>query len=466
MCVANLSDPIRTLAEFLAKIRFDDLPKEVVEQARYLILDSLGCALGGSRTELGRVVVETVKSLGGNPEATIIGDGIKTSSVFAAHVNAILVDALDFEDTFHGLGHPSATVIPAALAVAEKERANGEQLITAVVGAYEVAVRLGFAMRPCTRKGKFGSFQYWHTFGAAAAASKILELDVDGILTAFGYAGASSPLPTYTGARGFRRRPLTWIKDNFGEITAAGVLGALLAKKNFIAPRAPDLDFWQEYTSDEERYQKVVDGIGADYKILLTGFKPFTACRYIHSALGGLQKVLQENKLVADQVQSVVVHSHHDVATDFAVYEPRNMVDAEFSLPYTAAMVMLGKKPGLGWYSDEAMKNPATLENARKVQIRYSEESDRLLNQEGYRNRRVLAIVEVTTKDGRHFQKRVELTKGDPADPLTRTQLVEKFQDLAVSAALPMHKTEAILNIVTNLKSLDDASELGQLLCP
>lgn len=462
--VVDLSDPIRTLAEFLFETEFEDLPEEAVEQAKYLVLDSLGCALGGSRTKLGRTVAETIKKLGGNPEATIVGENTKTSCVLAAHVNAILVDALDFEDTFHGLGHPSATIIPAALAVAEREGASGKQLVTAVVCAYEVAVRLGFAIRPSTRKGKFGSFQYWHAFGAAAAASKILKLDVNGILTAFGYAGASSPLPTYVGGRGPQRRPLTWIKDNFGEITAAGVLGALLAQSNFVAPTAPDLDFWQQHSSDEHRYQKVVDRLGTDYKILLSGFKPFTACRFVHSALGGLQKLLQENKLVADQVQSVTVHSHQNVATDFAVYEPHNMVDAEFSLPYTAAMIMLGKRPGIGWYTDEVMKDPATLENARKVTIRYSEESDRLLNEEDYRKRRVLAIVEVTTKDEKHYRERVELTKGDPGNPMTRAELIEKFRNLAVTAELPNHNIETILKNTINLESLDRVTELTPLL--
>jgi len=456
-----LEDPIARHVEFLAKILFEDLPTEVVQQAKYLILDSIGCAIGGARTTLGMTVAETIRGLGGKPESTIIGYGGKTNCVLAAHVNAILIDALDFEDTFHGLGHPSATIIPAALAVAERQGANGRRLITAVIGAYEVALRLGFATRPCSRKGKFGSFQYWHGFGAAAAASKILELDIDGILAAFGYAGASSPLPMYV-----RHRPRTWIKDNFGEITAGGVLGALLAQRGFIAPRAPDLDFWREYKNDQERYDIVVNSLGDDYKILLTGFKPFTACRFVHAALGALQTIMRENKISASQIRNVIVHSHHEVATDFAVYEPRNMVDAEFSLPYTAAMVMLGRKPGLDWYSDEALKDSVTLEQARKIRIEYSEESDRLLNEEDYRKRRSMAVVEVVTADGRHYEKRVEAVKGDPGDPLTRAELVDKFRDLARSAAFERDKVETIIRLVTGLESLDDIRKLGELLSP
>lgn len=464
--VMKVCDPIRVLAEFLEKVRFENLPREVVEQAKCIILDSVGCALGGSKTDLGRTITETIKSLGGNSESTIIGDKARTNCVFAAYTNAILVDALDFEDTFHGLGHPSATIIPAALAMGEREGVDGKRLITAVVGAYEVAVRLGFAIRPSSRKGKFGSFQYWHTFGSAAAASKILDLDVNRILTTFGYSGASSPLPTFVGGDWhMKTRPLSWIKDNFGEVTAAGVLGALLAQKNYVAPKSPDLDSWREHESSEERHKIVVDGLGEDYKILLTGLKPYTACRYVHSALGGLQEILQENKIAANHVKNVIIHHHSNVVDGLAVYEPVNMVDAEFSLPYTAAMVMMGKKPGLDWYSDKTMNDLATLENARKVHIRHSEESDKFLNEEDYRKRRALAIVEVLTNDGKHYQKRAELTKGDPADPLTRAQLLEKFRDLATSVGVQKNKTETIMKLTLDLESLNDVRELGRLLC-
>lgn len=456
MCTLN---PLETLAEYVAKAHYDNLPGQVVEQANFVILDTIGCALGGARTGLGRVISDTIKSLGGNPEATMIGQRTKTNCVFAAHVNSILADALDFEDTYHGLGHPSATIIPAALSVAERSAASGKELITAVVCAYETSMRLGLTMRPCTRKGKFGSFQYWHTFGATAAASKILKLNADEIMAAFGYAGASAPLPTYVAAR-----PLSWIKDNFGEATAAGVLGALLAEKGYIAPRSPDLEYWYKYDSEKMLKEKLTGGLGTEYVILLTGFKPYSACRFLHSALGALETIMRTNRITPSQVEKVVLYSHKDVAEDFAVYRPENMVDAEFSFPYVAAAMMLGKKPGLDWYSAETMSDPEILEMARRIEIRYSEESDRLLNQEDYKKRRVLAEVEVFSADGKHYQNRSELSKGDPQDPLTRPQLLQKFNYVAASAGMPEDRILKTVQAVTGLQTLLDVRELGSLL--
>lgn len=452
-------DPIKTLAEYAANTQFEDLPPEVIEQAKYLILDTIGCALGGSKTELGRVVTETIGNLGGNPEATIVGEKIKTNCVLAAYVNAILVDALDFEDTFHGLGHPSATIIPAALSVGEKTGAGGKEVITAIVSAYEVAVRMGLTMRPSTRKGKLGSFQYWHVFGAAASASRILKLGTDEIMMSFGYAGASAPLPMYCVGR-----HSTWIKDNFGEITAAGILGALLAEKGYIAPKSPDLDYWYRYQSQRKRNEKMTHKLGKEYMILLAGFKPYTACRFLHSALGALEDLLKKNHIKADQIRKVVLHSHRDVAEGFAVYEPHNMVDAEFSFPYVAAMVMLGKKPGLDWYSKETMNDPETLRNAKKVEIKYSEESNKLLNEEDYRKRRVLAELELYLVQGKHYRIRTRLSKGDPSDPLTRPQLAQKFTDLAVSAKMCKNRARKVVEMAANLENLENIQRLGDLL--
>jgi len=259
-------------------------------------------------------------------------------------------------------------------------------------------------------------------------------------------------------------RPRTWIKDNFGEITAAGILGALLAEKGYIAPKSPDLDYWCKYPSQRKRNAKITHRLGKEHMILLAGFKPYTACRFLHSALGGLENLLKKNHIKVDQIKKIVLHSHRDVAEGFSVYEPHNMVDAEFSFPYVAAMVMLGKKPGLDWYSEETMKDAETLRNAKKVEIRYSAESDRLLNQENYRRRRVLAKLEVLLNQGRRYQTRTELTKGDPSNPMTRPQLIEKFKDIAKSANISQDKARGLVETVTGLETLIDIRHLGDLL--
>jgi len=278
-------------------------------------------------------------------------------------------------------------------------------------------------------------------------------------MMSFGYAGASAPLPMYS-----KERPRTWVKDNFGEITAAGILGALFAENGYVAPRSPDLDYWYRYQSQRKRNAKITHKLGKEYMILLTGFKPYTACRFLHSALGALEAILKNNNIKADQIRKVVLHSHRDVAEDFAVCEPQNIVDAEFSFPYVAAMVMLGKKPGLDWYSKETMNDPETLQNAKKVEIKYSEESNKLLNEEDYRKRRILAKIELHLKQGKRYQIRSELSKGDPSDPLTRPQLVQKFVDIAASAKMSEDRARKVVETIASFETLGNIQDLGDLL--
>ena len=127
---------------------------------------------------------------------------------------------------------------PAALAVAEQMCSSGKDVLTSIVAGYESSIRIGFTTRPSTEKGKPGSFDYWHAFGAATVASRLLDLDREQTLSAFGYAGASAPLAKHKRPS----RPLSFIKNNFGEITAAGILGAYYARHGFISPNEPEFD--------------------------------------------------------------------------------------------------------------------------------------------------------------------------------------------------------------------------------
>ena len=134
----------QTLAEFAASVTFDDLPRQVVHQTKRLIFDSIGCALGGYSSEKGRIARSFVKSLGGTPEATIIGSGERTSTTNAAFVNANMGNAIDSDDTIL-MSHPAVPTIMAAMPVAEKKGASGEDFITAVAVGYDIAVRVGGA---------------------------------------------------------------------------------------------------------------------------------------------------------------------------------------------------------------------------------------------------------------------------------------------------------------------------------
>lgn len=169
----------RTLSEYAVKLRYEDLPKEVIEQAKLLTLHVLGVSLAGCRVTQGNEAIALSKDMGGEKkESTILGDGNKVSCVQAAFANSTLADVLDWEDC-SWTGHPSAGAIPAALAVGERVKASGKDYITSLVAGYEVYQRIAMAVQPTPEfYSKCGwGLTSWQIFAAAIPAAKLMKLD-------------------------------------------------------------------------------------------------------------------------------------------------------------------------------------------------------------------------------------------------------------------------------------------------
>ncbi|NIN52077.1 MAG: MmgE/PrpD family protein, partial [Nitrososphaeria archaeon] len=183
----------KTLADFASSVRFSDLPEEALRHSKKCILDLLGVALAGSMTIPGRIIIDFVKKLGGEPEATVISSPLMVPCTNAALANGTLAHALELDDgSRYAMGHPGVVVIPAALAAAESNDVSGKDLITAVVLGYETFIRLGSAVNPSHFRRGFHTTGTCGTFAAAVAAGKILGLDEDGMANALGLAGTQS----------------------------------------------------------------------------------------------------------------------------------------------------------------------------------------------------------------------------------------------------------------------------------
>ena len=463
-----MSYDLEHLLDYAVNLMYDDLPKDVITRAKLLLLDTIGCCLGGSASALGKTVIEAAKEFAGSGKSTIIGDGAKVNCVLAGQINAITSDALDYNDVVSGLGHPGATVIPAALAVAEQIGAPGKDVLTSIVAGYEASIRIGFTTRPSTEKGKPGSFQYWHAFGAATAASKLLGLDLDQTLAAFGYAGASAPLAK----RKRPSRPLPFTKDNFGEITAAGILGAYYARHGFISPHEPEFVFW---VSDLEHLSTLTKGLGGEYQIMWVSFKPWSACRFMHSSLDVLAELIKKHNLRPTDIEKINVYTISPLATSLLLpsnvegrrgYKPGNMIDAEFDFRYCMSMVILGKEPGLSWFTDEMLQSDEVLDIASRINVKTSFRADVLLNKFPYKDRRSLTDIEVRTKSGEIFKGKEEFIRGSPEKPLTREELMGKFLSLAKQINMDRDKAKRIIELVDKVESLTDISSIMDILYP
>jgi len=458
----------QTLVDFVVGLKYKDLPSEVVEGAKTCLLDALGCGFGGYKTKLGHVILQQVREMRGAKQATLISDGTKVPCALAAFANSAMINALDYDETFGNIGHPGSTLIPAALAVGEHLRISGRKLIEAIVAAYEVAIRIGTAIQPSQERFKEVYFVgTWHTFGAVAAAGKLLGLDLMKMADAFGIAGATSPLPS---GNAWGPRPQSWVKEPTAWPAYEGVLAAQLANRGFRGNRAVldgDNGFWRMAGSDRCDFDGMVGGLGTAYRLLAMSFKPYSACRWIHTTLDAVKELVETNTLTPDLIQQILVRtaslhtmnvgSEEQISQQLIDYEPANLVDAEFSTPYAIAMILLGLKPGPKWFDDQTLRDPAVLSLAKRIRVEVDDKADRSF----FKDHKVISTVEILTKDGKKLIARKEHAKGDPENPMTKDELVEKFHRLG-SQTLSANKTKKLIDFIERIEDAKDISHMAR----
>ena len=450
----------KELATYAVETKFEDYPKEVIDRVKILILDSIGCMFGGCQTNLGNAIVTPIKSMGGSEEATIVGGGAKVPTIQAAFVNGTTANALDYDDTLLGIGHPGASVVPAALAIGEWTNASGKDVLNAILIGYDVGDRIGLAIQPTyERLQNVWGVGTWQTFGAVAAAAKVLNLDLKQTLNAYGVAGATAPLPnTQKWGWAIEERPIHWVKEPTGWPCWTGTTAAVLACNGFVGNNYildGDNGFWIMAGSDQCDYDKMTEGLGSEYEVVNNiAIKPYSSCRWQHAALDCVRQLKQEHDLEPEDVKKVVIHSFAWVCTH-EVYGPADMVDAQFCIPYTATMVLLGLHPGPAWYTQENLKSEEILNLSKKVKVELDPELDNAYFEED----RLSARVEIFVENGERFETFVGIPTGDPRNPLTQQEIEGKFRNQA-AYVLEEEEIERVIAKIYDLENIEDVSDL------
>ena len=414
--------------DYLRDLRYSDLPQAVRDRTIDVLFDTLGCILGGAETDLGKAYARITARIAGDGQSTAFGIARKVDPVSAAFVNAAHADALDYEDTL--LGHPSATIVPAALAIGEMLGASGEEVVTAIAGAYDVAVRIGAAITPTPERARDIAVRFaWFGFAAAAPAAKLLKLSDEQTQDAFGYAGASSPLPVWITKW---PRPLHWIKNNLAEQARAGVLGALAARDGLGGPRdilENELGFWRMVGSDRFDLNALHDGLGSRYTILETHFKPYPACRWLHTIIEATLRLRDEHNVNPEDIAAIRVGAPDETANWFIDPAPATQVDAEFSIPYVVAVALHGVRPGPQWYAEDTLRNPSILALAEKVSVHQASIVDHGAGSGGS----LPCEVRLVLRDGKELGMEHAEPLGSPERPLSEAVLREKFVALVTA---------------------------------
>jgi 2-methylcitrate dehydratase PrpD len=415
-------------AHFVAETQYAQLPERVRHTAKRCLLDHLGCVSGGMQTELAQIVTNLVRAQSGVPQATLLAPPLMmlpATAVALAHGTA--ANALDYDDTL--VGHPGATVAAAALAAAELVDADGPALLAALVAGYEVCSRLMHYWQP--RGGRFE--RVWdtatlQTFGAAAAAGSLLDLNPAQIEHAFGIAAATAPIPRVrTGLAGSRgMRPL--LKSTWGWAAQAGLQAALLARTGLTGQELA-LDgeslIWQEEWAEPAGLAGVTDKLGQLFLMEQIEFKPYPACRFLHAALDALSDLMVEHRLAWQAVERVAIagfsllgDAYHNIPA------PSSRSEAQFSTPYSAAALLYFGELTPASFAPEALENPELLQLARRVEIGVDPRFEARFP------RRYGARVSVTTGGGQVWENEYADPRGTAARPLDDAALMHKFAGL------------------------------------
>ncbi len=455
-----------TFANHVANGKFEDLPSHVVSYAKRCIMDLVSCGLGGRKTRDADLLIATMKEIGSVPEATVFGDGTKLSFIHAAQVNRLLANILDYDDAYIKVGHLTVVVFPVALALGERLHSSGKEIISAVVQGYEAIVRIRDALDP-SREAYSTTFEKpdcGTPFGVTVVAGKLLGLNGEQMADALGLTGfARATRVTYPDRK--KRGMPPWMKVTCGDSFIPGIHSAFLAKNGCRGDRQV-LDGGRGYElivgSDRYDPSKLTRDLGKQkYGVLGNGFKFYPACRYTSSAIDASVALVSENRINADDVDRIIVKGRKHLVDHFQIYEPDNIIQAEFSIPYVVTMALM-RQTRANWYSDETIKNPAFRAFQHKVTIQEDPEaSEKFL--ESYT---ACATVEIITKSGIHFEKHVDHPKGDPANPFTEQDHIDKLTWMATHLGMKQSQIDELLRTLNRLEELDDISELTRLLVP
>ena len=452
----------RTLAEWTANLKLEDVPAQVQDYARRFILDNFGCQIAGATLPWSRSYYDVMTKTRSGTHSTVAYFGNKMAPDDAAFLNSTFNHANETDDThLKSPTHPGGIAVPAAMAMAEYARADGEKLLLAVIASYEIQIRISWACSP------YLIYRGHHPpvgvgpFGAAAAGAILMGLDAETTLNALAIAGShSAGLIEYTKTGGSVKRIHSAIP------TAAGVRAALFAESGITGPHSileGEKGFCKVFAGDYD-LNRLTEGLGTRYHLLDNALKPYSCCHLIHAAFDALDNVRDRVAFSPEDVDSIVVYTNSEPILSHigSIIEPDDILGAQFSLPFSMAMRLhhggRGVNGGNGFwdYPNVDVRNPVLVKTARTVQCVVANNSEWERVDKG-------AGIEVKLKDGRTLKEIVPYSKGLPENPMSAAEVEEKFCSL-VEPIVPQGRSKQIIDAVNGVERIGNIDELVQLL--
>ncbi|HZH84725.1 MAG TPA: MmgE/PrpD family protein [Phototrophicaceae bacterium] len=445
-----------TLAQFVTKIEFAAIPEEALANAKMHLLDTLGVALAGTREPVAAIALDYCERIGRSDESTIWGTKAKAAAPTAAFANGLLAHALDYDDwdAFIHAGHPTSMLLGAALSCGESTGASGRELLKAYVLGIEIMCKLA-ANCPNVQDRGLHSTPVWGSLGAAVACASLLKLNAGQLKAALGIAASA--------AGGIHRQQGSMVKPfHAGNAARNGAEAALLARSGFTAdaaileaPRGFCDTFFGPATCD---YEKMIENLGQPFFLESPGlglkWHPCSAPQFL--AADAALQLKDQYDIHYDDVARIEVNIPPLRYQRHYAAEVKTGLRGKFAINYVVAMCILDGRLELATFTDEKVNQPRVQEALSKVQVI----CDESIPEPG-----PYCPVTVELKNGVRQSFTARIAKGDPRNPMTDTEVIEKFRSNA-KLAIPEDQAKNLVAAVRNLESLATVKELAGLTVP
>jgi len=461
--VSSLTDYV---AGFIVETSARDVPKDVAHLGKRSVIDGIGLALAGAASQTGRIARSYLSSLGigSNKGSVVIGAELRLPARFAAFANGISIHADDYDDTqlavaadrvYGLLTHPTAPVLPTVLALAERDRRSGRDLMTAYQVGVEVECKVSEAILPRHYQHGFHSTGTVGTIGAAAGAAKLLGLEREATRRALSIGA--------TQAAGLRENFGTMTKPfHAGHAAEGGLVAAELAKLGFTAsPNGLEADRGFFRAAGGGYSPELIEGkLGRPWTFHAPGvsIKPHPSGSLTHPGMAVMIDLIRRNELRPERVKRVAVGTNHNLPNALIHHRPRTELQAKFSMEFCMTILLIERKAGLEQFTDQVVNRPDIQAMLQKVSFGVHPEAEAA----GFD--KMTTLIEVELVDGTILKGRADFGKGSPANPMTDPELEEKFRECAAWGGLSREQANQVLELAWRIEELQDVGELTRLL--
>lgn len=450
-------DATKVLSEFVARTGADDLPADLMPLAKLCLLDTIGAIALGSRQRGGIAVRDFVTGIGaGNAVSSVFGSSRRCTPPMAALANGMMGHAIELDDVHdESLTHPGVVVVPAAIASAEASGASGEALLCAIVLGYEMVGRAGLGVGATSHMLRgFYPTGTSGVFGSAAAAGKVIGLDSERMAYAFGIAASfASGIVEYAQSGG----DVKWL--HAGRASESGVTAAYLAEAGLTSPTTAlegRYGFCRTF-SDAPQVDRLLAGLGKDYKIRSITVKPYACCSDIHPVIDATLELAARHSIDIDEIRGISVETTTKVVELNGIDGTSSIMAAKYSAPFSIGLALTRDMRDPAIYRDEILSDTRLADIQRKVRMRAVPRFDAIFPET------IAARVEIEIANGVVVGVDNLGARGSIHRPLTAAEIRAKFRS-ATATVLASSRSERIIECIDAIDGAGSVHELAALM--